>query len=330
MPRKTYMQEGGTSTKSRNMHALWWRNTHSARHQEVRNERPTSVNCQQLRSAGNALFNRPRTQFIPQTPLINRHPSPAHSGDRYFTMGEEQRCAQDTHDCCSSVQGEARTLERRGTAAWHHWPLHNLSKLKLQNRIIQDSQSWLYLAAVRKIIWTARFFSSLPYTSTNPTPTTRNPGCMGGVSFENGWSHYLQFWVVKYIEEILCKYHQIPIARGISVMLSPYQNPCEYWWLNGMLSFFGITLQSWSYVDCFMCKSPPKFQNSSKFHVFMHGCNMEEFHVGFPMAWTHTFHWFSRFQTAEGNDAMHTPVRLLQNHSKLPHLQNLRPSNLPR
>lgn len=50
---------------------------------------------------------------------------------------------------------------------------------------------------------------------------------------------------------------QIPIARGIRVMLSPYQNPCEYWCLNGMLSFFGIALQS-----CFMCKSPPTFQNS--------------------------------------------------------------------
>lgn len=37
---------------------------------------------------------------------------------------------------------------------------------------------------------------------------------------------------------------QIPIARGIRVMLSPYQNPCEYWCLNGMLSFFGIALMS--------------------------------------------------------------------------------------
>ena len=54
-------------------------------------------------------------------------------------------------------------------------------------------QSWLYLAGVTKIIWTARFLSSLPYKSTNPTPTTRNPGCMGGFSFESGWSHYLQF-----------------------------------------------------------------------------------------------------------------------------------------
>lgn len=48
-----------------------------------------------------------------------------------------------------------------------------------------------------------------------------------------------------------------------------------------------------------------------KFHVFMHGCNMEravKFHVGFPIVWTHTFNLFSQFQTLECKDAMHTPM----------------------